>query len=342
MLQICGKSELKGVFQWLMDQQEDGVEGVHRIIRGNPSRRDLALVMTHGKEPAGLAFVDFILRNTDVLQDIDLTIGIGNMVAAQRYFKTDDPVEKAKCRYYQLDMNRMPADWPAVITTTAPYELRRAAQLKSILPGLRSVLDIHSTDQDSAGMGLDIGGDLAKLDPLMSAMIFQTRLCGITPVQKAMGTKTQPFCAIFDAESAMELEASQHESEEGLRRSVLNGMSWLANLGCVRGGMAKKPATQDVYTVLASVMVPNEDQTYVMADDKYLKMYAPVQKDEVIAVNNRGDQLLSPVSGLCIFGPDERTLTRADVVSELLWVVSEKTTIQREITVPECVGHLLG
>lgn len=345
-LTICKKSDLQKTFSWMAEQETGGCPGVLRLRFGKPKHRDIAFAMTHGKEPAGLAFFDWVLNNPYLLRDIDLTLAIGNYDAACQYFAATTPEEKAKCRKLDLDMNRMPAAFPNKVSIGDARELYRAFDLKCLLGQkdddlpLRSVLDIHSTDQDSEGMGIDIDGDLAVVDPLMNAMIFGTRLCGITPVQKRMGTRTQPFSAIFEAQSALELEASQHESEVGLKRSVLNGLSWLSGLGCLRGRQVKKATKKNIYTVLRSVMVSpsqSDDTSWKLTDKKFLDMYAPVEEGEVIATNDAGDELISLIGGLCIFGPDEMTLGEADRKSELLWIVSPKVETPCDITMPEVV-----
>ncbi len=82
-------------------------------------------------------------------------------------------------------------------------------------------------------------------------------------------------------------------------------------------------------------MVPNKDITYEMVDDSLLDMFRPIKEGQVIARNPQGQEVISPATGLAIFGPSTRTLDLGDVSSELLWIVSEKEERARAIAVPE-------
>ena len=311
------------------------------FMTGRPKAHDLLVCMTHGKEPAGLALAGFILDNPDLFQDLRLTIAVGNVEAAKMYFASTTDAQRADCRKVDVDMNRLPVTFPEGVNPQWPYEHKRAFQIRTSVGKVRSVLDLHSTDQESTGMLLDIVGSDELLRPFSSGFFADTWLKGIAPVQSATGTKTKPFGAGMDCETALEFESGQHESEEGLRRAVLNGMCWLNALGCVKGSSVSVKRIQNVYRVLASVMVPNRDTSYQLVDSRFTSMYAPVEAGEVIARNPQGHELTVPAKGLLIFGPDEVNLSEGDCTSELCWLVSENEPVEREILVPECVADLI-
>ncbi len=313
------RSDLPAIYGWLRQQTLGGVPGVYRVRQGNPSARSVVFAMTHGKEPAGLAVAALVRDNPEILaDDVDLTVAIGNIDAADKYFGSNTDEERKACRFTDRDMNRLPANLTELESSSA-REFRRVACLRTVLVDVQHIFDVHSTDPESETAGLVVDGDDAATGSLIGRLPLKTVYAGITRVQAVQGTKTRPHGAAYGAVTALEVETGQHNSSTGLLSAVRAFASWGLALGIIRGNPVERPQRQDMYEVIGSYMAP--DTSYRVQSRELLDMYAPVSKGDVLLRNEAGCEVRAATDGLLIYGPDDLTLSPQDVASEVWFQV---------------------
>ncbi len=291
---------------WLSQQNYKGVTGVYRIkATGSPAFTCAITIGTHGKEVnAGLEAWRWILINEKELKNVDLFVVLVNEKAA---------IQGRRFSQGGTDMNRLPES--PLMCSYDSYEHNRAWRIHAVLgKKCAYILDLHTTDGESEPAGLGIVGSDADTNAFFGLLPVASVLSNVGPVQKAMGTKTQPFSGFLQPKFGVEVELGQTDSDAALELAPQVLEIFLKYIGVLAGINDLSSVPKPTLKAAWSVMAPSTD--WKVADSRLLNDKEPVAKGDVLLV--KGDQqITAPDDGFLLWGPSETTLTDSDVASEI-------------------------
>jgi hypothetical protein len=313
--------DYEGLFERMCAESLNGVPGVWRIRKGNPTSTQCVLIGSHGNEIfSGLSIVEYLLAeepHESFQDDVDFIIAIGNIDAARMAIEAGPD----NCAQYRFtpggrDMNRMPA-FAGDLVRSDTAEARRAMDLREVLLPLKLeyVLDVHSTDTPSTPACLGIVGPAKETVLLVRQMSKAVSLLtDVVPVQSTFGTKTQTLSSILEPRLSIEVEVGQTGTEEAEEVAVTMFVHWCNAIGISR---TFKPF--EMYQAVGSVMAP--DISYFVVDKRLLEDHAVVKEGDVLLRNAAGDTVVAPCDGELVWGPSNTFLTPTNVASEIFFIV---------------------
>ncbi|MFN3188649.1 MAG: succinylglutamate desuccinylase/aspartoacylase family protein [Candidatus Paceibacteria bacterium] len=297
------KNELMTSFNELMSCSYKGVPGIRVVDSGNLGPVVGFTIFTHGNEPSGIAAYRY-LQESRVMQKIKsgkLICCINNLEAAKKFFDAVDADNEKKCRFLEINMNRLPEQSGSWLGDKR-YETQRAWSLLPIWKEFEAALDVHSTSQDSPPML--VMGDNVPPDHYRDFPI-SIMITNIHHVQ--IGLPAYAFYGDSGGTPVFEIEAGQHTKEESFHRAARCIELYLQNLGLIEPEkkLLSEPKKQElqVFEISGSVIAP--DRSYVLVE--VLKNFNFVSGGTVLA-NGSGDPLIMPWDGHVIFGPPEKKI----------------------------------
>ncbi len=296
-------SELRSTFGELSTKEVSGIQGIEQWESGKSGPRVAITMSTHGNEPSGYAPYWF-LRN--VAQDIrpvrgSLTFIANNLRATEKYFSSETMEERRRCRFIDINMNRLPDDVLNREDDTR-YEIRRCLELYPQYQQIDCALDIHSTAQESDPMIIQIKD---SIDDLTNGLPIPVVLENIADIQVGI-----PACSLYGGIErvipVLEIEAGSHENPLSFQLAIRSALIFLMNSGILGEredirSLFEKNLTRRYYRVVDSILLP--DESYELTSD--FPMFSPIRKEDVLATGN-GKPLLSPLDGHAIFAPGKR------------------------------------
>lgn len=277
---------LQNIFHLIKRSVFEKVSGVQCFNSGIDGPCVGITICTHGNEPCGLAVAKQFLDGLIKPKKGKVFIVINNILATENYFNSKTEGEKLKCRYVDVNMNRLPE-----ILGNENYEEIRAKELLPIWSKFDYALDIHSTSQPSDSIIIEGVNDASNLTKNFPSKIVLRNMLPIQLGIPAIGFYNQRCISIG-------YEAGSHETNEAQINAIQCVESLLISLDML-DGKHEEPNVQNIYTVHSSVMFPDENYRL----KRIFPMFDDVKKGEVVALNNNGGVICSPVDGVAIFAP---------------------------------------
>lgn len=307
------KQSFFDIFTFINEKTYEGVPGVWCIDSGKTGPTLGITINTHGNEPSGLAGLAYLhesLHIENVLTQGRLFIVLNNIEATRKYFEATTDEERKKCRFLDVNMNRLPKEDVISEKHHDAYEINRARELLPIWRKFDIGFDIHSMSQDGDPMILSIGelhSDLIRGFPIDIIISNLEEIQVGTPAMVFYGSKKIPVLGI---------ESGSHESEKAFEVTRVCIRSLLLNLHMIDGSNDIKQHAYRHYKVKASLLFP--DDSYALAEE--FKTYEPVQKGRILATGD-GTPLVSPIDGHILFGGPKGK--KAASLSEEVLFISE-------------------
>lgn len=289
------KRDQQRVFNQLVSSEFEGVRGVI-YLKGEKSGPVVGItICTHGNEPAGLAAADFLLTHFEnhSLESGELYLVLNNIEATRSYVSASSEEEKAKARYVDINLNRLPENVFENRDETR-YEILRARELMPIWKRFTIGLDIHSTSQDAEPMLISIGESL-RLEHIHGFPI-QKLITNIDAVMKDYGVSE--FFGDGTGE-AYGIECGGHEVETSFSRAILCTKKLLQNLEMLPQDSTLSSQTFEEYIVRDAIFFPND--SYVLT--RIFKNFEEVPAGTVLAQGSEGD-IAVRVKSHTLFAPN--------------------------------------
>lgn len=300
-----------------------GVAGVRVYDSGQPGPTVGITIVTHGNEIAGLAAARHfhITRPlSELLKKGRVIFCANNIRGSQRYFASlasgETESEAARLgRLIDINLNRLPDD---VMTNTdrIGYECDRARELRPVWEEFEVALDIHSFTSANYSAIISIGDRFDS--SLVRGFPIDTIYTNITQIQ--IGKPASAFYGHPDTARVLNIEAGQHTNETAFTNAVTCTTELLKTLGMIDGDMRAEQKTYNEYTVVESVMLPDESYELV----RTLTFYEPLRAGEVIARGD-GPDVIAPCDCLVIMPP--RSIKPKDYREEVCFLVAQPKSI---------------
>src|SRR5215213_3485952 len=228
--------DLKETFVFLKNSFADGVQGCYCLDSQIEGACVGITILTHGNEPTGLAAFKYFLDNRILPQKGKIIFVLNNIQAAENYFRASDEKEKKKCRFVDINFNRLPAD--CLETQSDEYEIKRVKELYPIYRKFDFGLDIHSTKTDPKATIINVSDDLkhglfAGFPDEMEDIILD-----ITKIQRGI-----PASALFGGKDReiprLVMESGKHEDGSSFKTAIECALEF-----CINCGVLPKPVKE--------------------------------------------------------------------------------------------------
>jgi hypothetical protein len=302
-------SDLQEAARGLAALSFGGIQGVYVIDSKKPGPLVAVSCCTHGNEPSGLVPIWSELRYQTFSRFLaagKVAFILNNPVAAIKSFECASIEERSRCRFIDINMNRMPEDALEGPSGNA-YEVLRLRQLMPLYKDVEIALDIHSTSQDSPPMILEIKNfkaDLARgfgISPLLT---------NISEIQ--VGLPIGYFIGGLNGSSpVVEIEAGQHFATSSFLRALRCAGAFLRNTGVMSsdwsedwqfggGGPGDEPALRE-YKIVSSVLFP--DESFLL--EEVFPDFGFVNAGDVLA-RGQGSPIIAECAGHTFFATPQR------------------------------------
>ncbi len=280
-------SELQETFDFMLEQQHNGVSGVIKIESETPEPSVGITTMTHGNEPSGLSAIWYFMRNNRLQKLLDanrkgsVIFSVNNIHAAQDYFRlprSATTVQKERCRSLEVNMNRLSEDI-LKRKTDSRVEIQRTLELcEKIFYELDGGLDIHSVRKKSEPILVSVKGrgvGAARKFPINIA------LSNMIPVQ--IGYPISSCYGGLQSEvPVVGIEAGQHESVDASKYAIHCTRCYLQALGliCCENGEDDELSRFITEYKIARGVVPPEDKSFRMSRE--FGMFEKVNPEDIL------------------------------------------------------------
>lgn len=293
------KKNLQNTFNLVNKSKYKGVYGVYEVDSGNKGPVIGITMCTHGNEPSGLAAMHYLINEyniKDKLKKGRVLFVLNNRKAVEKYFRSKKQLDKERCRYLELNMNRLP-DNLETLKDDKRYEVVRAKELIPIWGEFNCATDIHSTLLPSEPMIIEVHKGSEKYT---KGFPIKRVIKNIAQIQIG-----KPACFFYGNKliKTVEIEAGSHEDQKSYETAIKCTLSFLANTGVIIHNVPNTPKRIS-HKVVGSIILP--DTSYSLP--KIFKTFQRVRKGEVLASNGT-DDIVSPVDGTVIFAPRHKKVS---------------------------------
>lgn len=285
------------MFESLIQTHYQGIPGVKCIDSGKEGPNVGVTINTHANEPSGLITVWSLLHSYKIQEKITrgkIFFILNNIEATRLYFQSNSFEEKRAHRFIDVNMNRLPDDWESPKYDELS-EVRRAKKLLPVYQLLDGAIDIHSTENKSEPMILEIQGEASEY---FKGMHIEKLIRNIVPVQIGI-----PIGAIYGNRKTtpvFEIESGSHEDGKAFACAIESTRIFLENTGSIPSDLSieKNEHPYEVFNVESSLIFPSSRHRL----EKVYPSFYPMKKGEAIAF----DQELSiyaPFDGHMVLPP---------------------------------------
>ncbi|HEX8735558.1 MAG TPA: hypothetical protein VF721_09565 [Pyrinomonadaceae bacterium] len=288
--------DLKETFTFLKNSFVDDMQGCYSLDSKVAGPCVGITILTHGNEPTGLAALKYFLDNRILPHKGRIIFVLNNIQAGENYFQAVDEKEKKKCRYVDINFNRLPFE--CLEMQSDEYEIKRIKELYPIYRKFDFGLDIHSTKANPKAMIVNVGDDLsyelfAGFPDEIEDVIFN-----ITKIQRGI-----PASALFGGKEReiprLVIESGKHEDGSSFKTAIECTLEFCRNCGVLPpSAKERKKGNYKIYKVVKSVFF--QDSSFETPRD--FEAFERLTEETVLGVNRDGDKIFSPVKGLTLFG----------------------------------------
>ncbi len=315
------------VFDEISASKEADIPGVLKIGGTKPGPVLIVSAMTHGNEPSGLAAIHAVHALRDQLQGTVYAV-INNLVAGAKYFEAKTFEEKRRCRFDQLNMNRLPEDVLDRRSSSEPSEIRRANELYPLLKDAEGGLDVHSTLLPTTPMLIDIKGRTEDLDRLSDGIPIVMRVTNIVPVQVGYPAGSLYGGIDCDDVPVLEVESGSHEEPAAIRTAVHSAIAFLTKFGALDATeVTETDELQEIHRVIQSVRFP--DMSYSLL--RVPEMGMEYAEGEILARKDGGGgkSIVANLASHSLFGNDRVKPFDASRLREEMLFLAQSPVRQR-------------
>lgn len=311
------RRELSKQFKWIANSSYQDVPGVWCVASGRPGPILGITLHTHGNEPSGLAVLSHFrnqVRIEDVLTRGTVIFVLNNIRATKRYIGARTKEKRGKCRFCDVNMNRLPSN---LRTSTADrrYEVQRARALLPVWKEFEFAIDVHSFSQEAEPFIISIG----RLYPKLVRGFPISNI--VSRIDEVMRQK--PAVAYYGQGSvrALAIESGYHEDPKALRRAITCVTALMKNLRMMRGSPPKSQRVYSEYVLREAVWFNNRSQRLI----RPFKPYEKIRKGEVLAID-KGAKITAASDGHVILPIRSIKPSR---ISEEIMFLSEPVRLRR-------------
>lgn len=299
-LNIPTLENLKTIFNFIKNQNSDGINGVLEYDSG-VSGKILGITMcTHGNEPVGLAILDFFIKTQlwTKIKNGKIIFILQNIAATREYFDNLFLPERSKCRFYHHNYNRLPEN-VIDIEATNIYEFNRVKELYPFYQKFDVGFDIHTSNDPKP---MIIAG--SRFHPnLVKGFPIETVITNIAKEQIGIPS-FELFGGIDNDIPVFEIEAGTHESPTSFKVAIDCCIALLINMKMLEGRTVKAVDSYKEYAITDSVIF--KDESYEMS--KVFNYYEQLHANQILALstNSKNSAVVCKEDGHAIFPPTKQ------------------------------------
>ena len=288
--------DLQETFEFLKNSFIDNVQGCYCLDSKVEGPCVGITILTHGNEPTGLAAFKYFLDHRISPQKGKIIFVLNNIQATENYFQANSEKEREKCRFVDINFNRLPVDCLEI--QSSDYEIKRIKELYPIYRKFDFGFDIHSTRTDPKATIINVSDDLGH--GLFSGFPDEIEdiISNITKIQRGI-----PVSALFGGKDReiprLVIESGKHEDGSSFKTAIQCTLEFCINCGVLPKSIKeRKKKSYKVYKVVKSVFF--EDSSF--ETPREFEAFERLTEETVLGVNSNGDKIFSPIKGLTLFG----------------------------------------
>lgn len=218
-----------------------------------------------------------------------------NIKGAENFFAATTEDEKEKCRFVDINFNRLPSD--CLESNSTEYEILRVKELYPLFKKFNFGLDIHSTRVDPEPSIINISDDLdhGLFSSFPSDMIKV--ISNMANIQTGI-----PVCKLYGGRDKkipiLGIETGIHVDIISFETAIKCSEIFCSNCGVLPKLQTHTKRNYSVYKVVKSVFY-TDDKFETVRD---FKAFEELTVETVLAENTNGEKILSPINGLTLFG----------------------------------------